>query len=131
VTDILKSSEPLLEPPIVKTKVAQEKRLSMKNRFMPAVSLENKTKQYAILKSLKKNMVSSPLTRAQDNERLDKLEAVHYFLKRELAGLDVTESSYLDQRIQVFSQAFDSMISEFTSYAPVLSQIKVRTSVKI
>lgn len=36
----------------------------------------------------------------------------------------MTESSYHDQRIQVFSQAFDSIISEFTSYAPVLSQIK-------
>jgi hypothetical protein len=64
VTDVLKSSVPMKEAKIAK-KIVKEKKFAVNNRFMPAVSLENKTKQYQILKSMKKNMVSSPLTRAQ------------------------------------------------------------------
>ncbi|KAL3898986.1 MAG: hypothetical protein SGCHY_002359 [Lobulomycetales sp.] len=107
MTDVLKTPECTKAPTPVTKNLAKTVNVEpvskkLETRFMPPVTLENKTKQYLVLKNIKKNLASSTLTeKAQDNQKLDKLEAIHYFLKREIQSLDPQSQGYQEQRIQV------------------------------
>ena len=59
-----------------------------------------------------------------DKEKLEALETLHDYLKQEISQLNPVDENYEFKRIHVFSTCFNELISQFTTFKPILAAIK-------
>ncbi|KAJ3381920.1 hypothetical protein HDU92_005035 [Lobulomyces angularis] len=101
--------------------------------FVPQLNLCSKREKYNSLKRIEDRLINKPFNKSQDNENLAKLEELHIFLASELESLTKYQKEKFgnnnqhgieNQKLHIYSTVFDQIIQEFSTYGPILSEIK-------
>lgn len=101
--------------------------------IMPHLALQTRTDRYQTMKTMNAEMISFPFnSRAQDKEKLDKLDEIHAFLQQALSELPNPQHNdggggggeYNKRRMQIFGVVFERIIQDFKVFGPVLAEIK-------
>jgi hypothetical protein len=121
-------SEKTVQTPIEETRLKPKpKKQTLLKRIIPDAHLSfTKQQNFKIMSKIDTNLIKPGRDlRHTDHGKLSLLSKIESFLSRELEANNCPATGPHPQRLEIFGQCFDMIISEFTTFGPILSAIKV------
>ncbi|KAH6585880.1 hypothetical protein BASA50_000825 [Batrachochytrium salamandrivorans] len=116
------------KPPILDVSRVKEEKTRPVRQFIPSYQLNlTKKDQFKMLQLIDKTVVQRAeglSTHASGGSKCDRLQKYQKFIQQELE-LNHCPSEGPDlKRLEIYSKCFDTLITEFRTYAPLLAEIK-------